>query len=282
MNQFNVHYLCDQCDYKTTVQTKLKEHMKTKHDCNQSRGTGYVNEKTNGETVEWIKVTNETVKSEDEWYQAGIIFFGDFPGIKKTFKKWKNNFIAEHKSKKQESQRYLMKTLGGTGKHGEIPPNEYFPDNMSHFNFIQNKVECKTCEQKLNNYDEVKQHLQMFHPDAIKKAYSKEALDNVKYHQHYEEWLDRITVLDTNEIQLEKQKLEKMKDANNVLEERNEILKNADQNTFVKVGQKDNIIETKRTIYTTKSDGTLKKSVVTEQLANVTKRQKTKRNSCDA
>ena len=63
--------------------------------------------------------------------------FGKFPGDHKTFKSWKWKFIAEHKSKKQEAHRSLMKECGGTGKQGDIPPTEYFPDDMKVFKFAE-------------------------------------------------------------------------------------------------------------------------------------------------
>ena len=42
--------------------------------------------------------------------------------------------------------------------------------------------------------------------------------------------------------------------------------------TLLKVSQKGNIIETRREIVTPNKDGTLKRSVLTEQYANVSKR----------
>ena len=58
-------------------------------------------------------------------------FFWDYPGDHRNFK------ISENKKRKIDARRRLMNACGGTGKHHEIPPDEYFPKEI-----IKDELKC--------------------------------------------------------------------------------------------------------------------------------------------
>ena len=114
---------------------------------------------------------------------------------------WKYKFISEHKAKKQEAQRKLMKPSGGIGKHGQDSPLEHFP--------IMNETNqlCDMCKIQFSNNSEMRNHIRNIHVDFIKKCFSKEALTNVIHNESYREWLEEITILDKDQLSIEKKKL---------------------------------------------------------------------------
>ena len=112
----------------------------------------------------------------------------------------------------------------------------------------------------------------------------------VKDHLDYRKWLERKATLkfEVNKQPVKKteqqQRIEKLQRENiiikafnkNTQEDVQKIL-NEQKNSFNIVKERSagkNIIETKRTIFTQKKDGTIKKSVLTEQMANVTTRKR--------
>ena len=111
----------------------------------------------NKETLEWLKVTN--ANSSRKGLHAAKVFFGYFPGDHRSFTSWKNNFLNEHKSKKQDAQRSLMKFLGGTGKHGENPPEDYIPEDIACFKFVTTN-QCNKCNMQIEDEDNLKSHIQ--------------------------------------------------------------------------------------------------------------------------
>lgn len=231
--------------------------------------------KTNRETLEWLN-KNSSNQSEEQWLKDAKVFFNNIPGKKQAFRTWRNNFIAENRKLKREAQQNLMKACGGTGRYGDIPPRGYFPEDIPTITLI-----CQNaCDKIFQNQDEFKDHIRTAHATLVKKAYSKEARENIIHERGYNVWLDQITFVDLKNKLKEKNYCNKLEKANEYLKERNVEIANAlDSDAIFKVGQKGNIIEAKRNVYTNQPDGTVKKTVVTEQFANVTKR--TKRKSGD-
>ena len=112
----------------------------------------------------------------------------------------------------------------------------------------------------------------------------------VKDHLDYRKWLERKAKLkfEVNKQPVKKteqqQRIEKLQRENNIIKAYNkntqddvQKILNEQENSFKIVKERSagkNIIETKRTIFTQKKDGTIKKSVLTEQMANVTTRKR--------
>ena len=113
--------------------------------------------------------------------------------------------------------------------------------------------------------DNLKSHIQKLHKDEIKKMFSKEALGNIEYDIKYSKWLKEETVLNYNKANKKIKELEK---ANKILKER---LDNASKDVFIKVKETSGIIETQRPVYTMQENGSINKTVVTQQFANVTR-----------
>ena len=224
--------------------------------------------RTNEDTLIWLKQISS--KPLREGLEAAIKFFGYFEGDHKTFSSWKDTFVSEHKSIKQEAHRRLMKQCGGTGKHGDVPPEDYYPSE--NITFVTEENECKKCEETFNSSSDLKTHVKTEHKEVIKKLYSKDALDNLVCDEKYKAWLESHTEVNTKE----EKKMNALQDANKFLTNRANLEHN---NIYKKVKESDGIIETQRVTYTTKEDGTVKKAIVTEQFANVTRK---KRKSGDA
>ena len=113
--------------------------------------------------------------------------------------------------------------------------------------------------------DNLKSHIQKLHKDEIKKMFSKEAMGNIEYDVKYSKWLKEETVLNYNKANKKIKELEK---ANKILKER---LDNASIDLFIKVKETSGIIETQRPVYTMQENGSINKTVVTQQFANVTR-----------
>ena len=142
---------------------------------------------------------------------------------------------------------------GGKGKEGNIPPPEYNPDC-----FVDNKT-CNICGEGYDTNSKLRDHVQNVHRMFITKSWSKDALLNIGLYEQYETWLWEKFDMEIEKVSLQNKKMPKYNE-NNIPE------------TFLKVSQKGNIIETRREIITPNKDGTFKRSVLTEQYANISKR----------
>ena len=155
-----------------------------------------------------------------------------------------------------------MKECGGGGVTGYIPPQDYIPKSFDATDT------CNLCEKHFYTNSYLRDHIRSNHTDYVKKCWSMEAFERVTLCEEYDTWLKTENNIETDRLMEERKELEK---GNKILRERNQNLANS-QDTFVKVSQKGNIFETRREIFTQNKDGKLKKSVLTEQFANITKR----------
>ena len=110
--------------------------------------------KTNKQTIDWLKSTE--AQGDRVRLLEAQIFFGNFPGDHSTFKRWKLLFDKDHYNRRKNAQRSLMKECGGTGKHNEIPPDNYFPDNLK---LIQNENHCTKCDKTFESKEDLKEHI---------------------------------------------------------------------------------------------------------------------------
>ena len=217
--------------------------------------------KTNQEVLNWLKLNEE--KSQQAILVEANVFFGSFPGGKTKLNKDMAKLKDEDKRRKRKAHKNLMKDCGGGGKEGNIPPDEYVPQS-----FAIGEI-CPICKQDFNSNEELRKHSRITHEDHVKKCWSSDAMANVALYSEYGTWLESSYDTSTiNQLEQERAQLEKQ---NKVLRERNENLAQT-QETYVKVAQKGCIIETKRETIKPNKDGTIRRSVLTEQFVNVTKR----------
>ena len=218
--------------------------------------------RTNKETLQWLK-SNADKPREDLLVEAKV-FVGVFKGQHQKLSIWKTKIEAENKSKKQKAHRSLLKECGGEGKHGEIPPKAYVPDWFSTGNT------CQMCMINFQGNNELREHARSFHNLHVKQWWSKDALENVHTYKDYSDWLDEETEFERDKVKDAKKEETVLKKTNEEIRERNQdLLKN--QEVLVKVVQKGNIIETKRPVLTLQENGSIGKTVVVEQFANITK-----------
>ena len=215
--------------------------------------------KTNSDVLDWINQHKE--KSQQDLLEEAKIFFGSFNGGKKKLSQLVEKLKAENKRRKNAAHRKLMKQCGGGGVTGYIPPKDYIPKCFAATDT------CNICEEQFNTNSDLRDHIRSKHTDYVKKCWSMEAFESVTLCEEYENWLKAENNIETDKIMEERKELEK---GNKILRERNQNLANT-QDTFIKVSQKGNILETRREIFTQNKDGKLKKSVLTEQFANITK-----------
>ena len=208
--------------------------------------------RTNLEVLEWIK-RNEGI-SQQAFLEEAQDFFGSFSGGKKKLSNLIEKLKEENKKRKRRAHTALMKECGGTGKEGSIPPTEYVPDCFA------NAATCKICGEKFKTNCELREHAKSLHNDEIIKVWSKDALLNVGFYEQYKTWLGKYFEMDIDKLPVQ----------NDIVLPK--FVENNSSETLLKVSQKGNIIETRREIFIPNKDGTLKKSVLTEQYANVSKR----------
>ena len=158
-----------------------------------------------------------------------------------------------------------MKECGGSGKHGEIPHVNYVTE------WFELGEQCPMCKISFKDNAGLKEHAKSYHGDYITKWWSKSAIENIHEYKDYNDWLEKEANVENYETHNKNQILEELKKTNEISIEKNqELLEHND--TFVKVAERGNIIETRRSILKQRDDGTFSKSVVVEQFANVTKR----------
>ena len=99
-----------------------------------------------------------------------------FVGDHKMFASWREKFVNEHKSVRQEAHRRLMKMCGGSGKHGNIPPKEFIPHNL-----IVEERKCGKCDEIFESKSDVKIHIQFYQSIILKIAdmYIPEAISSI-------------------------------------------------------------------------------------------------------
>ena len=217
--------------------------------------------KTNQEVLDWLKLNEE--KSQEAILVEANVFFGSFPGGKTKLNKDMAKLKDENKRRKRKAHKNLMKGCGGGGKEGNIPPDEYVPQS-----FAIGEI-CPICKQNFHSNEELRRHSRTTHEHHVKKCWSSDAMANVAFYSEYGTWLE--SSYDTSTIDKLEQEREQLERQNKVLRERNKNLAQT-QETYVKVAQKGSIIETKRETFKPNKDGTIRRSVLTEQFVNVTKR----------
>ena len=255
-------------------------------------------DKTCKDVVEWIETNNQNNLTQSQWKEEAVLFFGKFEiRNKATIVKMVNQFQIDHEREKNKTCRSIMKNLGGTvgkvrGRH-DNPPLGYFPSDFTEIKIIKVEGEffiCSKCDKNFLCDIEMRGHIEANHTNEVKKYFAKHCNNMVKDHLDYRKWLERKATLkfEVNKQPVKKteqqQRIEKLQRENiiikaynkNTQEDVQKIL-NEQENSFKIVKERSagkNIIETKRTIFTQKKDGTIKKSVLTEQMANVTTRKR--------
>ena len=214
-----------------------------------------LNRKTNKEVLDFIKENENT--SQKEMFNAAIVFFGSFSGGKKKLDGDISRLKAENKSRKRKAHKNLMKDCGGGGKEGNIPPAEYMPEC-----FDSDKM-CFVCNLDFNTNENLREHAKMVHKEHVKKCWSNDAMANILLYHEYKHWLESPYVMEIEKTP-EKSKMLPLRERNlNIIQP---------PEAYVKVAQKGSIMETRRETLTKNKDGTIKRSILTEQFANVTKR----------
>ena len=168
-----------------------------------------------------------------------------------------------HKKVKQEAHMCLMRDCGGSGKKFDVPPTDFIP-----YSLIVNG-ECTRCDERFNEQSNLIEHIKIAHGSNIKKAYSKEAMENVFRDEKYNEWLNSATLV-SNESESEIT-ISKMQETNRILSER---VNCQSENAYTNVKENNGVTEMQRTVYTTTGDGKLKTSLITQQFINVTARKR--------
>ena len=216
---------------------------------------------TNQETLIWLKnLTNMKFCESD--LKAAKTFFGGFDGDRKQFSAWRDKFMNAHKKVKQETHMRLMRDCGGGGKKFDVPPTDFIP-----YSLIVNGG-CARCDERFSDESNLIEHIKIAHGGEIKKAYSKEAMENVFRDQKYNEWLNRSTSVGNENDKLT---ISKMQEANQILSER---LNSQSENAFTMVRENNGVSEMQKKVYTTTVDGKVKTSVITQQFIDVTSRKR--------
>ena len=134
---------------------------------------------TNGEVLKWYDSLKECAISEKGWHEEGEKFFGELAVGKKGFKGWMKRFNKEAKQIKYKAHRNIMILLGGTGKQGDIPPSEYCPEKLI------NEI-GKTLDETVD----AKEYIHKYHLKELKRAYAKDAWENLQIDGAYLHWLN--------------------------------------------------------------------------------------------
>ena len=209
-------------------------------------------ERTNLEVLNWSK--EHEGESQQLLLDEAQKFFGSFSGGKKKLSNLIQKLKEENKKRKRNAHKALMKQCGGKGSEGNIPPTEYVPD------CFVNAETCNICGEKFKTNSELRDHAKYLHESYVTKYWSKDALLNIGLYDQYKTWLGENFEIDFDKLSVQNDKNLPKYCESNIPE------------TLMKVSQKGNIIETRREIVTPNKDGTLKRSVLTEQYANVSKR----------
>ena len=149
-----------------------------------------------------------------------------------------------------------MRDCGGSGKKFDVPPTDFIP-----YSLIVNG-ECTRCDERFNEESNLIEHIKIAHGSNIKKAYSKEAMENVFRDEKYNEWLNSATLV-SNESESEIT-ISKMQETNRILSER---VNCQSENAYTKVKENNGVTEMQRTVYTTTGDGKLKTSLISDHTA---------------
>ena len=207
-------------------------------------GGGVVEEKvikTNDEVLKWYNELMETETStEDKTKTSAIAFFGkEVEKInKRTILKKLTELKLEDKNIRLKTFRLIQKAKGGRGKNSAEPPESFNPD-------------MDTNEKK-----------QMF---------STLCRNEINAHENYIKWGNKpFTLLEVTKKESSDSEHAKVK----------EVLKENSSNSTMRLVRErssgPNIFDTEKVVLTERSDGTVKKSVITETIATVTTRQKRK------
>ena len=178
-------------------------------------------------------------------------FFGSFPGGEIKLKSDISKLKDENKSRKRKAHRNLMIDCGGGGKEGNIPPAEYVPEVFS------SEKMCTFCKLDFITNEKLREHVRMVHDDQVRKGWLNDAMANISYYQEYRAWLQSPYCIENKKTMMLP------------LREKNLNIAQS-QEAYVKVSQKGSIMETRRETITQNKDGTIKRSILTEQFANVT------------
>ena len=230
---------------------------------------------TNLKFKTWLKEIEPASLSQEKLKNEAIKFSKEFVEVdKKTIAKVVDDFEIEHKQVVADVLHSVFEEMGGEeGKRRgrrDVPPKNYFPQDENMLKIFQNETnlekKCVKCNTLLSSRIEVKNHIQMNHEEELKKAFSKEAMSLVPFHNSYLSWLQKDHIVNAlaSRCCKDRNKVDLKRSNENVDDTYFKMIKN--QNTA------DDLIETQRTIIVSQKDGTEKKKVLKYQLANVTTR----------
>jgi hypothetical protein len=234
--------------------------------------------KTNRDTIVWYRDTlNNGQMSQENIKNETIKFFGNNIEIndKKTIYKKLLEFQQEHTNLKLKVQRKIQKSMNGQGKHCNNPPDSFTPNINELTGIIEHENGEYSCEKCGNAFNDMTAHMQLqTHSKEKKAAFTKLCRNEINIHTDYIGWLDRIVeipgILETEEDAMKQKLYEVERQKENILNEKIDY----GNETFKITSSESNIIDAERTILTENADGTVKKSVVKEQLARITVRKR--------
>ena len=245
--------------------------------CGGSNGTS-LSKKTNRETIMWYKdvLLNGKISQENMKYEA-IKFFGDSMkgNSKNIIARNLEEFRKEHFNFKLKVQREIQRNYNGHGKHFDNPPDSFTPNLKEIAGIVEQANGHFSCELCAKSFNDMTEHMQLqLHAKEKKKAFTQLCRNEVNNHKDYINWLDGNVdipgVLETEEDAMNK-KIDEFQ------RQKKRILKDTidhGHETFRITSQESNIINAERTIVTENADGTLKKTVLKEQLAKITVRKR--------
>ena len=253
----------------------------------ENPGPGTV--RTNLEVMQWLKekqnVKDYMLSSEAE------LFFGKHVGCFTTFIRWKLKFLTEEKKVRRKVCEEIMKERGGLlGKqYYDNPPRHFFPkDRESVVSVLDDgEICCNICKITRASTEQIEEHIQTIHKTELKKYFQKEACDAVTCDERFKAWLNSETIIDVDEnkdptkhksTEVQK-KLNNLESKVRVLEANEKVLlksakEKEDTITLVRERSLGNIFDTKREVLSKNTKGEVRRTVISEQIAFVTKKRK--------
>ena len=237
---------------------------------------------SNLEFKKWIADINASTISQDQLKEEAFKISPTFASFnKKTIMKRVEDFVKTDRKELSKVSMMIFKEMGGTeGKmrgRCDIPPRTYCPRNFTDFKMIkldprnESQMKCEMCDFNMSNKEETTAHIQTNHRDILKTVFSKEVLSLSLDHKQYCEWLSQDLCVDIG-------------DSNNYIAKDAKDAKEADQNVVTltrKLPSGPNIFETQTTKLKVQKDGTIKKTVITGQVAYITTRKRDSDNNTD-
>ena len=194
-----------------------------------------VSTKTKGQFIQWYKDVGNL--SEEKLKVEAVVFFGEELEImnKQTIANKFKELNKEHDNERKRVQRVIQKTRNGGGKGWSEPPADFYPDI----------VDMKT----------------------RRGAFAAICRQEIAKHEIYENWKNQPVPMkaDDKKVQSENEN----RKINNMIRESNSNVRLTKQRSSGA-----NIYDAEKIVLTKKPDGTVKKTVLKETIAMVTRRKR--------